>query len=360
MISRILVVLGCNTHWAPYYYRYEKQFIENDVLFDVVIWDRENISETLAANTVYKFKLQDKGNNHNIFKVLKFFQFARFVKKTIVNNKYEKIIFLGWAGCAATLNSGLLKRKYKYRYLLDIRDYHYEWCYPYFLLEKMVINNSYATMISSFGFKSFLPDHHYYINHNVAADLNVVSRKFKKTKDDCVRISFIGNIRYLDENKQLLEVFANDHRFRLQYFGYGSEAIRKFCDDHKITNVEFHEKFDKEDTVLFYNKTDIINNVYGNHKTETKTALSNKLYYGIYLKLPILVSSNTYMEDIVNRYRIGLAFECDKKFPDVLYDWYRSKENKINLERNYATLLSMVISDQKKADELLLEFCESK
>ena len=89
MISRILVVLGCNTHWAPYYYRYEKQFIENDVLFDVVIWDRENISETLAANTVYKFKLQDKGNNHNIFKVLKFFQFARFVKKLllIINTK---------------------------------------------------------------------------------------------------------------------------------------------------------------------------------------------------------------------------------------------------------------------------------
>ena len=360
MKSRILVILGCNTRWAPYYYRYENIFIKNGISFDVAIWNRENIIETLRANIVYEFKKQDTSNDHNFLKVGKFIKFANFIKKIIAHEKYEKLIFLGWAGCAATLNWTLLVGKYKNKYWLDIRDSHYEWFFPYFLLEKAVINNSSVTTISSLGFRKFLPDHEYYINHNIAADLENVATKFRRNVDTCIRISFIGNVRYFEENKQLLKVFANDHRFRLQYYGFGSDKIKEFCLRDGINNVDFYGEFDKNDTVLFYNRTDIINNVYGNKKIETKSALSNKLYYGLYFKLPILVSPGTYMEEIVNEYGIGMAFENDVSFPDILYSWYMDKIHKQDFDNNYLKLWSKVVSEQKITDEMLLRFLHDR
>lgn len=322
-MSDIVVVLGSNTHFAPYYYKYEKMLLDRGIEFDLIIWDREQLNENTRANETIRFTLKDEGNNGNFFKVYKFFAFSSFVKRVIRNRKYKKIIFLGLSGCAPTLGSFYYSKQYKNNCWLDIRDHQYEWFKPYYYLEKLVIESTFCTAISSKGFESFLPKWRYTVIHNVDPNMDYIMNNLTHEISDKIRISFIGNVRYYSENISFINCLANDNRFLIQYFGPGSENLIEYCQNHKINNVVFDSKrFDYMDTINYYAKTDIINNIYGNSRIETRTALSNKLYYSIYLKKPIIVSPGTYMEEITQKYGIGLSFEPSDSFGDELYSRY--------------------------------------
>ncbi len=327
-MNKIAIILGCNLHWAPYYYRYEKILNDLKIPFDVILWNREGIKEEIDANTI-EYKLADVSSNNNPAKVVKFFRFARFVNKTVKKNHYSKLIFLGFQGCALTLNAHYFSKNYKARYWLDIRDYHYEWFRPYYMLEEKVIKSAFDVVISSEGFKEFLPHYNYLHIHNVDPNMEMIVRDFAPIEDNQhIRISFIGNVRYFKENCGLLSALGNDNRFLIQYFGTGTEQLKEYCIKNKIFNVDFHGRFAQQETVNFYNRTDVINNVYGNDSKEVTTALSNKLYYSIYLHIPILVSSGTYMEDFCKSYGFSFTFSEKQEFANQLYDWYQSNVHK--------------------------------
>ncbi len=331
---KVAVVLGDNIHCAPYYYRYEKWLCDNAIDFDVIMWNRDGTEEKCQGKLM-EFVMADQGNNKNPFKIYKFFAFASFAKKVIKGNNYDKIIFLGFTGCAVTLKSSFYKKRYKGQYWLDIRDYHYEWFKPYYRLEKRAIENAHFVAISSKGFESFLPEHEYGYIHNIDPNIDKICQSFVKSDSKKIRISFIGRVRYYDENIALINSLKNDSRFVLQYYGPGSEKIEEYCKKNNIENVEFAGAFESWKTGSFYEKTDVINNVYGNTAMETLTALSNKLYYSIYLKIPIMVSSGTYMEEICKPYDTAIAYRDEESFADNLYAWYNSyvaQDNAANYE----------------------------
>lgn len=324
-MSEIVIVLGSNTHFAPYYYKYEKMLIERRIPFDLIIWDRERSNETTKANNIIRFTLKDKGNNGNFLKIYKFFAFSRFVQKVIKARKYKKIIFLGLSGCAPTLGVHFYAQFYKNACWLDIRDHQYEWFKPYFKMEEKLIKSTFCTVISSRGFVSFLPKWDYTMVHNVDANMDAIVKNIVRQAEDKIRISFIGHVRYYSENIAFINSLANDDRFLIQYYGPGSDDLQRYCTKYKINNVVFeNRRFDFKDTIFFYSKTDMINNIYGNARIETRTALSNKLYYSIYLQMPIIVSPNTYMEKVTSKYGFGISFNSSSNFADELYSFYYS------------------------------------
>jgi hypothetical protein len=80
---------------------------------------------------------------------------------------------------------------------------------------------------------------------------------------------------------------------------------------------------------MYYEGTDMILNLYGNHTPKLDYALSNKLYYSASLGMPILVCPDTYMAEIIDVYELGLIF--DKNDPqnlNKLYAYYS------NIDRN--------------------------
>lgn len=318
---KVALVLGCNIHWTPYYHLYERMLVSKSIDFDLIIWNRELINEQ-SRGTVIPFNLPDTSSNKNPKKFYKFFAFASFVRRTIKKNKYDRVVFLGLQGCALPLNALYFSRHFRGKYWVDIRDYHYEWFKPYYFLEKIAIHNAKVTAISSEGFKHFLPNERYIHVHNVDPDIAVIREKFCKSHSNVIRISFIGNVRYLEENKKLLRIFKNDKRFELQYNGNGSDVIRQYCFENSIENVSFAPSFPREKTIDYYSVTDIINNIYGNDTLETVTALSNKLYYAVFLGIPIIVSPNTYMEQFCKKYGFGIAFKDDISFKEELVEWY--------------------------------------
>lgn len=320
-MMKAAVVLSCNLHWAPYYSRYERLLNDSGVPFDLILWNREGIEEKTTANLI-EFRLPDETNNGSSKKVLKFLKYAAFVKKQLKKTRYDRVVFCGtYAGVPAFL-ADFLKKRYRGKYWIDMRDLTYEQVSFFAKLENTAIRNSYQTVVSSKGYLPYLAEDSVGFIHNIDPTMDEIYPKFCKTPSDRIRISYIGNIAYWDSCKEMIDVLANDDRFVMNFVGPNHEPVKEYCEKNGIRNVSFHGRFPREDTVLFYNDTDIIFNLYGSGTRNVKTALSNKLYYGMRFRLPVLVNAGTYMEEIIRKYHIGFVFENTRDFADRLYAAY--------------------------------------
>lgn len=343
MSNTVAIILGSNVHWAPYFYRYEKILNDLDISFDLIFWNREGLKEQTSGNCI-SWDVPDVSNNKDPKKFFKFLGFSHFVEKQIRQHSYSRLVFLGTHGCAVSFCANYLAKHYRSKMWIDIRDDEYEWFPPFYWGECKSIAASYATTISSYKYTTFLPKHDYLMMHNIDPNWESCRRDFQKVPSKEIRISFIGNVRYFEQNVAILNALGNDERFRLQYFGSGSEKLQEYCKEKGITNTAFHGRFPQGDTLSFYCQTDIINNAYGNDSLNLRTALSNKLYYSLLFHMPILVSENTFMEELTKEYGFGFAFHNDAKFADELYHWYNNIHSEVSTPR-YDSLLDKVLAE---------------
>lgn len=358
---KICIVLPCNIYTAPFYKKYVDYLKSNNIKFDLIYWNRALIEEETFAEEVYSFNKKDVVNSGGYSKLIKYIQFGNYVKTKLSNNKYDKVLLLGsYAGIMAQL-AFFLNKHYKNKYWLDIRDFTFENIRIYSYLMNKVIYNSNETVISSPGYVEFLPrDFEYILSHNF--DLSAMDDSFEKKRNESneIRISFIGLVRYYKENKKLLNLLKNKEEVRLQYYGMNSSELEKYCIENNITNVDFHPRFHPSKTTSFYQVTDVINNIYGNGGIELTTALSNKLYYAAYYKIPILVSEDTMMETIVRKYNFGLSVSLeDNKLQKTIEDWYKKIDWDV-LEKGCESFLIQVNKDEKEFERKLTFFLKTK
>lgn len=356
------VISVSNIYCMPYYYKYEKILCSNNVKYDLIYWDRDLIDEKVAEGvTPIAFHKKCAYNDENWLKIFAFFRFYRFVLKQIKKNRYDNLVILGTYSLLTFFLQPFLCKIYKGKYWLDIRDYTYEHLKPFYNREEKVIKNARWCYISSEGYKEFLPNHEYQLVHN--ADMEVIEQCREKSSDDShkaepIRISFIGNVRYVEENEKLIRCFMNDSRFRLQYFGGGSEKMEEIAKRLGANNVVCQGRFAHEDTYKFYEITDIINNLYGNSGIELRTALSNKLYFSAALNKPILVCPNTYMEKVSTENGIGYVVDWeDSDIPDKLYEWYNDSFLTSNTQSGF---MEQVIKDEADFEKNLVDFVKGK
>ena len=307
--NKVLIVSLSNIFTTPYinYYLIQDESLEYDLFY----WNRENIDENtdFAAHTI-EFK-----SKKNFFS---YFRFASKLLKTIKSNNYDKIIFLHTL--SAVLIAGYLSKKFKQKYIVDIRDYTLERNHIFFDREEKVIKNAYLTVISSPFYIHFLPKHYNYsVLHNFAKPVSL-NKNVKRTNK--IIVSNIGYIRFFEMNIKVLNYFKNDDRFLMKYVGHNSETIAKYCKENNIHNVEFVGRFEPNDTPLYFSEADIVFNVYGNSDISLDYALSNKLYYAAFFKKPILVSKNTAMEELSIKYGFGITFDEKETIADDVYNKY--------------------------------------
>ena len=237
-----------------------------------------------------------------------------------------------------------LARKRKGKYALNIRDYCHQRFKPIFWMFSWVIRNSAFCTTSSLGYKVFLPDADYIQVHslNMPVLRKLTPRTEFRKSDEPIRIGFVGYVRFFEINSKLLELFKNDERFELHYYGSHSEYLQEFAEKNGITNARFHGSFPVQETNLYMEKIDIVNNLYGNHSLSLDYALSIKLYNGIWCRLPILVCPGTYMEKVSNEYGVGYTVQAyDDELKEGIYKWYRRldfKEFNTNCERFIANV----------------------
>lgn len=320
-MQRICIVTYDEYINIPYIQKYECILRNNQIEYDIILWDRRN--ETVEKNEnhyVFKYKTQKS----KLSKLIPFFKWRKFALKVLKSRNYDKIIVLTTIP-AVLISTYLLSGK---KYLLDIRDYTYEYI-PFFKgIEDKLIFNSALTTISSKGFFEWIKAaDNVKVTHNISNIDKETEPHFTWNKQKVIRIGFIGGIRYEYENKRIIDQLKNNLKVELHYIGKTHPGIRlrEYCKVQNIENVYFGEAYMNKDKPLIYQSIDIINAVYGSATKVVTTALPNKLYDCILFKKPIIVSSGTYLANVVEKYHIGFSIDIEKD------DIWKSLNEYINL-----------------------------
>ncbi|MAP80969.1 MAG: hypothetical protein CL526_07750 [Aequorivita sp.] len=133
--------------------------------------------------------------------------------------------------------------------------------------------------------------------------------EFRHIKSSSYIVSIIGLLRYKNIISFLTAYYKADAKFKIKIFGDGPlrDEIMKFVDND---NVQYFGQFRNPDDLFeIYNQTDLSFTMYNSKNKNVQLALPNKLYESIYFRRPILVSADTYLEEMVNKYQVGFFWK---------------------------------------------------
>lgn len=327
MSKKVCFVTLVNISAVPYLYKYI-EIMKCD--YDIIYWNRDNVEEKTNASFTYVLDHHLPKGCSKLQKFTGYIKFRNHARRILKENDYDRVVLL--SGNVAVLLKDILLARYKGKYIIDIRDYFMEHNKFYYNAEKKVIGNSGLAVISSEAYKRFLPEYDYVVVHNSPSISDEQIKSFRekrelwrnKSEEKPITLSFIGGVRFFEQDKKVLSYFANDGRFIIRYIGSGANLLKEHCEKNVIKNVYLHDRFPSEQTLDFYSDTDMILNLYGSGTPLLDYALSNKLYYAATLEIPILVCPDTYMEEVAVGNGFGIAVNLpDSSEKDSIYNYYK-------------------------------------
>ena len=328
-MKKILILSYCNLYILPYAKTYIGSSIQSGNECTIVYWDRDcdgGDKDAYPGTIQIAYYRKITGKSSWKEKILGYIGATRLFRRVLKTQAYDFVVVLEATAGVACFD--LLTKKYRQKYLLDIRDYSLENNKIFYYVESLVVRYSKMNVISSPAYRRFLPNSgSYVVSHNYFPSNceEKCSDSFRdvETNNNVINISFVGTVRFYDVNKKILDAFKNDNRFSINYFGKGSEVLKEYCHNNGINNARFHGAFNSEMTMNMYRNTQLINNLYGNHSKYLDYALSNRLYHACELRIPILVCKDTYMAEVVEKYNLGYAVDINKPVvPEEIYNWY--------------------------------------
>jgi hypothetical protein len=302
---KVCIIGQSDKKYLPFVTRYTNFLDQHNIAYDIIYWQQEESNEKKEPNEYY---FTHPLKESFIQKWIAYQKFNKFVISLLKKENYDRIIVLTTVPCV--LLRKYLLTHYENRYLLDIRDYTFEKYTIYRKLVDKLISKSAFTTISSKGFLDFLSESEkIVVNHNV----NFINQEKRTTADlkerQVINISFLGKVRYFDENCALLDNLKNTFRYQLWYIGKPEAEcdIPSFCKDKEITNVSFVEKYSNEQKPELYQNIDMINSIYDHDSLTATTAIPHRLYEACIFKKPILSSKQTYLGEIIEEYGLGVV-----------------------------------------------------
>ena len=304
---KIALVLAGNIWFAPYLSIYTKMLDEWKISYEIISWNRDGNDPNIGIQYGEKLNVKNGGAD-----LLSYWKYLSFVKKKILQNRYSKLIVFGPQ--IGILLHSFLRKYYNGRYILDYRDLSIEQKFYLQGVFKSLLKHSYANVISSPGFKKYLPSNvQYYISHNFDASLvecvlESKSYSYKWKAPDVVDVLTIGGIRDYSSNIEIIKSLANNSNFMLRFIGKGHAAdlSQQYTIKYAIQNVSFEGFYSKEKEGTYIEKCTFLNVFYPTVKTHS-TALSNRFYNALIYKKPMIVTSNSTQGDLVDNYQLGIS-----------------------------------------------------
>ena len=351
--SRICIVTSRNIFDSPCIEKYKKLIKED---YDILYWDHVGIEEECGAKNYFKFDGQMGVGASPVKKIWMYLKYIRFLKSFIKKSDYDKLIV--YPNQVAWFLNKYLKKKYKGKYLLDIRDHVWSDRRIPGKLMADAVNNSGLCSLTSPAFAKYLPKHDYIISHNIQPIDQALIDSYRKRdfNHTPITLSFIGTVRFISEQKKVIRAFANDDRFVLKFIGRGSEQLKSFCEENAITNVELVGQFPREKLGEYYMDADFAMNVYGNEQITLQLALSNKLYSAAMMGMPILCSPNTYMAEISEQYGFGVSVDpTDPQCKEKVFEFFRNID-KEKMQAHCDEFMNNVEKDEAEYTKRVNEF----
>lgn len=355
-MKKICILSAVNIRHMSLISLYTDILKKNGIEYDIIYMDKYGEDEKFDCKNKYRYVNVVKHNWPRIFKMAKYMMFLPYAARILSKNKYDFVIV--WNDVAIFMFADYLARKYKGKYCLNVRDnMGYEKPSRRKRYEKVFKNAAFST-ISSKGYLDFLPKGIDYVpihslNLSVLEGMKVHTAM--RAESEPIRIGFIGYVRYFERNKKLLDVFANDNRFEMHYYGTKADVLKKYAEENGIKNTVFHDTFPVEDTKKYLEKIDVINNLYGNDTINLQKAISIKFFHALYSRIPILVCDNTFVGSEAQK--VGIGFEVtdiNEDMKERLYNWYRGLDFD-KLAESCAAYLEKTQAENAEFEKTVLE-----
>lgn len=136
---------------------------------------------------------------------------------------------------------------------------------------------------------------------------------YKRKNDGTFTIGFVGGLRYLKQMKMLVdasEALGIDVIFSGATAGDTDGSFQQYCKDKSWVKFTGRYDFEKEISGI-YSKLDCVYSVYDASNFNVRIALPNKLYEAVICQLPIIVAKDTYLEELVNSWGVGVSISYD-------------------------------------------------
>lgn len=302
---KVALVLPAEPEMAPYIHYYTNILEQKSIDYDLIAWNRSGNNLKHAKNLIM-YEVVSPDTLKKSKKVAGYIGFVRFVKKRLQAIEYDVVII--HTILPAVLLSRLLLKKYAGRYILDIRDRGSLlslWKYRL----KDLLSNSALNVISSPGFKRWLPKGEFCLSHNIGLNglegKPIVGGIFF---GEMITILSIGQIRFYEANKFVIDSLANNKRYYMHYAGFGpdSERLKEYCTMNHIDNVYFSGRYLKQDEPQILANSDFINIVFPN-TIGALYAMPNRFYGAAIFRKPVIVSEGSIQAEYVRKYGMGIV-----------------------------------------------------
>ena len=300
-----IIILG-NQWVCPYVNTYRRIFDKLGCSYDVILWDRDG--SDVSAPIRYSSGNADLDNP--IVKTFHYVRYADFIKKTISENGYDRLVVSG--PHLAILLSGVLRNRYKGRYVIDYRDISVEQRLLLRGVYSKVLESSFCNVISSPGFKKHLPrKYDYLVSHNFDhnAAINALNGDFPLWKaGSAINVLTIGYIRNYDSNVRIIQALGGDEGYRLKFVGRGEAApsLESYVRANGLDNVEFSGFYEKKDEAMIVGACDFINIFFPNDVVHS-AIMSNRFYLALIHKKPVIVTEGSVQAAFVKEYGLGVV-----------------------------------------------------
>lgn len=357
---RVALLFPNNLFTSPYLKYYIDILKEENIAYDLYIWDRANIEEEGCI----AFKCSGNSNS-SIAKGLDFLKFRRFLIKNLKNSTYSKVIV--FSGQVGILISDFLIKRYSKKYILDIRDFSQPMKYFKSRFVKVVLNSNFIC-ISSNGFKDWLPPKgNYLLGHNI--DITLVRNALKNFpfrdyhfNNKILKISTIGQIKDFNSDALFIDQLKNDSRFEMQFIGFGPalNALKDKTNLEQINNIDYKGPYKKEEEPVLLKDTDFINILISRTEfNKGATLLSNRLYLSALYNIPCIVNKNTEQSRIIEKYNFGIVVDNYEELPNKLIT-YKDNFCKESFLNNCYNFLNDVKTDYSLFQQQVTNFLIDK
>lgn len=328
--------------------------------FDIICTSRYAEKSRCMYNcNLYQFEWKQDKHVSKLKKVIPFIDFLRYAHGIINQKRYDFIIV--WGENTLLLFS-LLLSKFKNRYCFNMRDYFdapldflNKWIKKYAVHARFSTVPSPKMLDKLDGTTLLLTNYDY-----------LVEKKYRKSKEfhkqeGPIRITYMGLIyQYEEAFKRMLDLFRNDDRFKLAFYGSGSEEILKsYAEKNDIHNAVFGGAFTPEKTSEYLEQTDIINSVYGATNYGVSDAVGVKESYAPILHIPVISDKGCFWANLSEQYGFGKGIDLNSAYvADDLFLWYTSlkKENVDAACNNYC---ASTLEKNKVVERMLDDALES-
>lgn len=354
---KIGLILPANLNHAPYVKHYQDIFEKNSIDYEIIEFDKIGLNQT--KNNIISYKYICDYSSHFIKKILSYIKFKKFCEREIELKKYNFIII--FVPQFAILMLPFLLKNYKEKYFIDIRDYNK--IFKFKFLIKNLLKYSKMNVISSEGFKEWLPNGEYYLNNNLELSFLEKTKIKEKNKTDIKKILNCGVIRSFDENMYLIKQLKNSQKLTLEYRGESKIAnlLNLYVVEEKIKNVIFKAGYLKKEEFEFYLEADMIN-IMQTRDYLSKYAMPNRFYTALLAKKPILAIDENLVGKLVKEYELGVVLPIDldeNKLEDKIINYLESYDKK-KFENTCDELLKKYLAEEKIFEERLVKIVKDR